>query len=682
MEATNIENICKYIVLFTISFVFCINVSYSQLDKFEEFSKSFYRSAWETASYELNDKVGYDIIGYKDIPRGAYRAWEVDADVSGTPLDAHPQFTGDRLYVARTGGVYRGEWYSPDEIGRLYRENGLFYGGMGNSEVESIWIRKKYGLPHIEGVPGGEGSINFSGFSDQDYEKYRDSLRAVMNRYKEKVEKKEAIYDISVISNPSTLWVLSGSGIVRFFLDNLEENYDSINRTFREEKGFDIPLVADPSTPKEKAERSIFLQWVRTKMQGILALQMESFREHINPAGTVISNIHGEDVIDFETHGSIVDHPGPSGRAQFSTKELVLKYWDGYIFRMWRDLTDKTLFASSRINNGVVRARSIPTRNTVIYWHNQALQNGTVGFYQWLKDYGPRDPEGNRIHRPLSFDGPAFANPDTSTRGEQRWNAVLDISRKLSRTKVFDPPTSKTGILLSFDTVNIHGWERVFSMYVELVKSGVWNSFISDREILNDTENLNNWEVIYIPAMDYTHTEVVEKLHSFVENGGTLVAVDPQVFSYDMNGNDISHYRNDLFGINGDVKEVTPESIRITSQSPSERIHSETHSYRFTPSDESEVIGTYSDGRPAVISNTVGDGRAIYWGSSLATIYLTSPYYDRELDGRARFYKDLEAEHGITDYSWIWDITVNNLETVTGSGEPDLPPIDEDIVLQ
>lgn len=673
----------KTVIFLFVSALLCTSTSYAQIENFKEFSRDFYKSAWETASYALNDKVGYDIIGYKDIPRGAYKTWNVNEDVSGEPLDARPQFTLDQLYVARTGGVDRGEIYSPDEIGKIYRENGLFYGGMGNSKVESIMIQKKYGLSPMEGVPGGEGSIDFSGFTQADYEKYRDTFRAVMQRSKERLEKKENVYGRSIISNPNTIWVMSGSGIVRYFLDNLEDNYENINKIFRKERGFDIAKVVDPSTPEEKAQRSIFLQWVRTKMQGILELQMESFRKHIDPAGTVISNIHGEDVIDFETHGSIVDHPGPSGRAQFSTKELVLKYWDGYIFRMWRDLTDKVLFASARINNGVVRARRIPTRKSVKYWHNQALQNGTVGFYQWMKDYGPRDLQGNKIDKPLTFDGgAAFANPDSSARGQERWNAVLDISRKLSHTKAFDPPTSKTGILLSFDTVNIHGWDKVFSMYVELKKSGVWSSFISDREILNGSEDLDDWEVIYIPAMDYTHTEVADELQSFVENGGTLVSVDPKVFTYDMSGNDISQYRNELFGTTGNPEESPPQSVRLTSQETPERIYSQNRTYKFTAADDAEVIGKYPDGSPAVVSNDVGKGQAIYWGAPLADIYLTSPYHDRDLDGRSDFYKNLEAKHGITDYSWIWDITVDNLETVTGSGEPDLPPVDQDIILE
>jgi len=673
----------KHIIGLFSSFVILFSgVSHAQLENYDEFRQDFYRSAWETASYQLNDKVGYDIIGYKDTPRGAYESWDIEMEADEERLQRQPEFTMDQLYVARTGGVYRGEWYSPDEIGELFRENGLFYGGMGNSEVESIWIQKKYGLPPIEGVPGGVEGINFSGFSEQDYQKYRDSLQVIMERSRERLKSKEEMYNISIISNPNTIWVLSGSGIVRFFLDNLKENYDSINRTFREEHGFDIPLVVEPSTPEEKAQRSIFLQWVRSEMQQLKSLQMEAFHEYIDPEGDVISNIHGEDVLDYETHGAIVDHPGPSGRAQFSEKELVLRYWDGYIFRLWRDLTDKVLFASARINNGVVRARSIPTRDAVYYWHSQALQNGTVGFYQWLKDYGPRDSQGNQIDQSLSFDGPAFANPDSSTRPKERWNAVLDISRKLARTKVFNPPTSKTGILLSFDTVNIYGWEKVFSAYIELVKAGVWNSFISDREILDGSEDLSQWEVIYVPAMDYTHTEVAKKLRSFVRNGGTLVSLDPKIFSHNMNGNDISRFRETLFGIEGDIQRSKKGSVRLEESYSTEHVHPQGNSYSFTPSDESEVIGVYPDGSPAVVSHAIGEGNAIYWGTPLADIYLTSPYFNRELDGRGAFYKSIEQKSDITDYSWIWDITVDNIEKVTGSRSPNLPPVKSSIPLE
>lgn len=665
-----------YILLLVVAYG--ANISYAQFDNYEKWKKSVFESSWETASYDLNDKVGYEQIGYKRIPRGEYSSWDIDLDMDTESLRQRPEFTVDQPYVARTGGVNRGEWYSPDEIGKIYRENGVYYGGTGNSTVESVWIRKKYGLPPVESVPGGEDDINFTGFSEDDYRKYRDSLRAIMQRHEKELVKKEETYDRQIIDNPRTIWVLGAAHTFKFFLNNLQENYESINKTFKEEKGFHIPKEVNPSTPKEKARRSIFVHWVRTKMQGILALQSEIFHDHIDPEGTVISNIHGEDVVDFEVHGSMVDHPGPSGRAQFSDREMVLRYWDGYIFRMWRDLTDKILFSSARINNGVVRARSIPTREAVKYWHNQGVQNGTVGFYQWLNDYGPRNGQGGNVGR---FSGPAFANPDSSTLPKERWNAVLDISRELSHTKVFDPPTSKTGILLSFDTVNIHGWKRMFSTYVELAKSGVWNSFISDREIMNGSEDLDQWEVIYIPVMDYTHTEVIDKLRSFIQEGGTVISLDPNVFSYDMSGNDISGYRKELFGISGKKEKPEHGSVQMNDRYSSEFIYSPETSYSVTPSEESESIGVYPDGSTAVVSHGLGEGQAIYWGMPLANVYLTSPYHDPQLDGRGDFYKNIERQNGITDYSWIWNITVDNLDQVTGTRTPTLPPVKSDTPL-
>ena len=644
---------------------------------YESFKEFFSESSWETASYGLKDHAGYEYYGYLFVPQGGYRSWDINLDSYPNALAKHPDFTDERLYLARTGGVYRGEWYSPDEIGRIFRENGIFYGNMGNSDVESIWIQKKYGLRQFQGIPGHVKDLGFTGFSEKDFARYRDNLRVIMRRLKGELQQKENVYEISIIDDPQTIWMLTGSGIMHLFLDSLEANYENINRTFRAELGFDFPLTANPSTPLEKAQHSTALQWVRSKMHSIMALQMEVFREEINPAGLITSNIHGEDVIDYETHGTIVDHPGPSARAQFSDREMVLRYWNGYIFRLWRDLTDQPLFASSRINDGVITARTIPTANAVKYWHSQALQNGTVGFYQWLRDYGPRNTNGSAP----TFSGPAFANPDSSTLPQQRWNAVLDISRELSHTKVFDPPTAKTGILVSFNTVNIDGWKRVFSSYVELVKAGVWNGFVSDQEILNGTEDLSQWSVLYLPAMEYTDTRVVDALREFVQNGGVLISVDPKVFSYDMRGNDISHFRKELFGVQPQIQSAGPQSVRLNPPYTSQRIYSQEETFRFTPADGSQIIGVYPDGSPAVVSRTMGKGRAIYWGAPLASIYLTNPYGDPELDGRGAFYTRIEQENQIPDYSWIWDITVDNLKTVTGEGQPSLPPIRSDIPL-
>lgn len=658
-----------------------VSTSQAQSTDMESFKEFFSSASWETASYGLRDHVGFQYYGYLSVPHGGYRSWDIEPEPTPVALAPRPEFAGEGLYVGRTGGVYRGEWYSPDEIGRLFRENGLFYGEMGSSAVESVWIRKKYGLHPLEGIPGHVKNLGFTGFTERDFARYRDSLQVIMRRHRHELRQKEKAYDVFIIDNPRALWLLTGSGIMHHFLDHLEANYESLNRTFRAEKGFDIPLVANPTTPREKARHSVFLQWVREKMHSIMALQMEVFREEIDPAGTVISNVHGEDVIDFETHGAIVDHPGPSGRAQFSDREMVLRYWDGFVFRLWRDLTDKQLFASSRINNGVIRARSIPTPNAVRHWHNQALQNGTIGFYQWLKDYGPRDAEGNRIETPLSFDGPAFGNPDSSTLGRERWNTVLEISRTLSRTRTFDPPISETGILLSFDALNVHGWERAFSMYVELAKAGVWNGFVSDREILNGSEDLSRWKVIYIPAMDYSDPRVAEALHDYVEGGGILVSVDPAVLSYDMQGDDLSHLRRELFGVASALEAAGPQAVRLDSPYAAGRIYSQEETYRFTPAPDARVIGVYPDGSPAVVSRTLGKGRTIYWGAPLASIYLTNPHGNPDLDGRAAFYKNLEQESGIADHSWIWSITADNLSTVTGTGEPNLPPVRDDIPL-
>ena len=648
---------------------------------FDAFREFFSRSSWETASYGLQDHVGYEYYGYLDVPFGGYETWDYRVEADTSRLTRRPDLTGERLYVGRTGGVFRGEWYTPDEIGRIYRDHGLYYGSMGASLVETEWILKKYGLRHIERIPGHVRQVGLTGFTESDYARYEDSLRVMARRELEAIRDRERAYDVSIIDDPATLWLLTGSGIMHVFLDSLENNYHRFNETFSEEMGFDIPVVAHPETPRDRAQHSLFLQWVRTRMHSLIALQVEVFRDVVDPAGRIISNIHGEDVIDYERHGAIVDHPGPSARAQFSSREMVLQHWNSYIFRLWRDLTDRRLFASSRINNGVIRARSIPARGAVELWHNQALQNGTVGFYQWLRDYGPRDAQGNQIETFSSFRGPAFANPDPSALGPERWEAVLDISRTLAHTRTFDPPPAETGILVAFDALNVDGWDRLFSLFVELTRAEVWSGFVSDREILDGTEDLSRFEVLYVPVLDYTRPAVVRALTAYVEGGGTLVAVDPTVLRYDMSGNDITAVRAELFGIEPVTRPVGPRSLRLSGSYGDKLIHSPGTTVDLSPLDGTEVIGRYADGGAAVTRHRLGRGQAMFWAAPLANLYSANPYGDPELDGRGAFYKALESESGAQDLSWIWEITYRNLRQVTGSGDPDLPPVRTEIPL-
>lgn len=662
--------------------LFCVYPAhmYAQLSVSDELFNILVAESWESNSYIEKDISGYELVPFQVIPFGMYTVWDYFPSSTAETLPARPEYALDRTYTSRTGGVTRGSTYSLDQIGRIYRGSAFLYGRMGLSGIETVSVIKKYGLQWFEGTPRVRAITDvFTSFRPEKMEEYRGIYREAAQQQLERVRQYEQAYDISIVDNPETQWVHAQSLAIFNFLQQLQKHPDSFNEDFRAEYGRDLPLMLKPTTPEEKARRSLFWQWARRKMGEVIRIRSDEFHNVIQPKGWVVSNIHGEDVIDFEAHTPTVDYPGPSPRPQFSDKELVRKYWAGYIFRLWRDLTDKPLYASPRINNGIVAARSIPTPNAVRLWYNQALQNGCVGFYQWLLDFAGSAQKDPTIK---PYRGPCFANPDNSQLGRLRWETVLDIAKKLVNVRAFDPPQSETGILLSFDTVNIDGWKRVFSAYIELCKAGVWNGIVSDCEIMNGSEDLNSRKVLYVPVMNFTHRETAEALIDYVKRGGTLVCCDPDIFAYDMRGKSLVRLRSELFGVKvtGEKKGKQVITLQKAYGNTPIRILSGAHTIETAGAD---MIGTYTDGTAAVTSKKLGRGRAIYFAAPIADIYVQYDGKDISgLDGRYGFYKNLEGQHGITDQSWIWDITAENLRYVTGEVTRSLPPVKEDMILQ
>lgn len=128
------------------------------------------------------------------------------------------------------------------------------------------------------------------------------------------------------------------------------------------------------------------------------------------------------------------------------------------------------------------------------------------------------------------------------------------------------------------------------------------------------------YDRVYLPFSPHVSSDAVERLKTYVRNGGTLVA-EASIGQFDdtlgvcsvVPGNGL----DELFGCRRkDIRTMHVDrlpAIRIGDLRLKNRMHKET----LEPVSESaRVIGTFETGEPAVIENAYGKGRAIYIGSN------------------------------------------------------------------
>lgn len=636
---------------------------------------------YDFAAYELSERI--------ETAFGEYRSWDYPYDPNRGRFELRPEYRLERPYFTRTGGVKRGSFFSPDSIGKLYRDHYLLWAdGLGNTLYESLKISEKYGLNHYFYAPDYDPYREPPQgpelpFTDAEMAEYEETFPTELHRMLEFLAEMQPLYYKPWVYNPDQLWMLF-TGIdtspLGLFLLGLNRDYDAVNAEFRGRYGFDLPLQGDydPADPRDAVERIRLWEYMREQHGRVTNLRSRLFRDSVAGPGLIASNIHMATQVDYEWYGESFDHPGVAIRPILQEGELVWKHYMGYGTRLAYDLTDKIPLVSPRINLASSGARIVPTADAVRYWYSQVVQNGAIGFYDWLKDYPAREGD------PTSYGGFIAVHPDPSARGQERWQTALELARTTSQAYVFTPPPSEFGIFVNIEDTKVEqGWHEVFSAYIELTEASVWNTFISSTELRRGSESLDRYKVLVAPSLKYVDRGVVEQLEAFARQGGTLVISDPEAFAYDLDAEPLTAERRAILGVDR-VRpfEGVQNAITLAGAYAGVSVAPYTRPYSMDGRIPAgvEVLGRYPDGSAAITSHALGRGRVVFAPGSLFDIYRWEEYTADAVDtGRSDFFKQLEREHGIEDRSWVWDVTVDNVHELTGTYRYDLPPVDHTI---
>lgn len=161
--------------------------------------------------------------------------------------------------------------------------------------------------------------------------------------------------------------------------------------------------------------------------------------------------------------------------------------------------------------------------------------------------------------------------------------------------------------------------------YSALRRSGI------NVDVISRDADLSGYKLVCAPMLYMLPENTAQRLRSFVENGGTLLAT--YLTSY-VNENDLCHLGGfpgglkDVFGIwNEEIDSLYDENAVISGgheyavRDFCERIH---------PADDTEVLGVYKSdfyaGEPAVTRHTFGEGTAYYIAARTGQEHLKDVY--------------------------------------------------------
>ena len=606
----------------------------------------------------------YDVTGYRratrrDTPFGKFVPWDFAAPPVKSPPGPRPECADARPYLIRLGGFERGNLCTADEIGQLLRENLVIHtDGPGNGRCESLLIARKYGLrPVIEPSPW---NLPWP-VTPAQTERFRQQWERQFLSLRDWCERLGTTFGLDLVNDPEQIWVVlteMDTQPLDVFLDQLEQGNEELNAIFRAQYGHDLPLGERPSTPRETAQRIHFWEFIRRHFSELTAMIIEVVRKHVR--GLIVGNLEFDTEVDYRRWGEIYDVPGINLRPSLCEDEIGYRYWVGYGTRLSADLMHRAPMVSVRTNQVGAGPRIVPTRSTTRYWYSQAVQNGAQGFYLWVQDF-----QGDK-RDPHAYTGPCLGNPDPSTRPRERWTTHLEAARQLGQTKVFQPPAAEVGVLVSIPSCAAGHWQSVFSAYVELSRAEIFVRFVSSADLRDGQGSLSGLRLLFVPCAPFEHRSVLRHVHEAVRSGLTLVVADPCSFRYDENGEENSE-RQRIFGFSGMQPRQACEEVTLRQDNESIRFRLYRPGWCLAPNKGVRIIGEYPDGGPAAIAHPLGDGQIITLGAPLLDLYTAGiRNLDQEDPARYRVYQHWQRCADAAAHSWVFDVTLDNLEQVTG----------------
>ena len=185
----------------------------------------------------------------------------------------------------------------------------------------------------------------------------------------------------------------------------------------------------------------------------------------------------------------------------------------------------------------------------------------------------------------------------------------------------------------NYNKIGCVGWGRI------LDSIGLHHDMVTEDQVRDGA--LGRYEMIIMPAVQAQPGDVAEKVRQYVADGGIAVATSSvALFDQDMEQKGAGQLA-DVFGVDFDeftaaaIVADSPMTVPVedvfrgvwTRRSNTGTDELKTLFCTYKPRQGAEVVGTFTDGRPAVVLNTFGKGKAMAIGYPIGRQSFLSDVY-------------------------------------------------------
>lgn len=238
-----------------------------------------------------------------------------------------------------------------------------------------------------------------------------------------------------------------------------------------------------------------------------------------------------------------------------------------------------------------------------------------------------------------------------------RWDAMLAIVDKLRSINRLKFPAPDSAVLFAENTCHSvpKGAQVYRPFYVSLFTvmgphARTWFKYVSDIQIEDHEVDLSKYKVLFVPAAKYESKDVRDQVRAYVENGGTLVLLDPEAFFRGLDGADCRDFTASLAGasLTGQTEAQAMVTSGIGRTAHNLKLPSRSNRWALQSQGDARVVAKYEDGKPAVVKHTVGKGAVYYFAANPCTeeIVYSAPWI--------AFFKEFAATLGLKGDQDIW----------------------------